>query len=71
LDQCKPFEDEVFKLCFDPKVNVAGGQDAEQVVMAGQAGSLHDMLSLQDVGWEGSATTRVFNIDGTTAGMNT
>jgi hypothetical protein len=58
------------ELCFDPKANVADGREAEWVVMAGRVGSLHDMLSLQDVGWEGGAPAGEFNVDGTTANVN-
>jgi hypothetical protein len=50
---------------------VADGRDAEWVVMAGRAGSFRDMLGLRDVGWEGGAPAGEFDVDGTTADVNT
>ena len=47
------------------------GRDAERVVMAGRAGSFGDMLGLWDVGWEGSAPAGEFDVDRTTADVNT
>ena len=50
---------------------MADGRDAERVVMAGRAGSFRDMLGLRDVGWEGGALAGEFDVDGTTADVNT
>jgi hypothetical protein len=58
------------ELRFDPEANVADGQDAEQVVMAGRAGSFRDMLGLRDIGWEGGASAGEFDVDETTADVN-
>jgi hypothetical protein len=39
--------------------------------MAGRAGSLRDMLGLQNRGREGDALAGEFDVDGTTADVNT
>jgi hypothetical protein len=48
---------------FDPKAEVGDGRDAEQVVMAGGARSLSEMLGFRDVDWEGGAPSGEFDVD--------
>ena len=64
-------KDVALELRFDPEAEVGDGRDAERVVMVQGARSLSEMLGLRDVGWEGGAPAGEFDVDGTTADVNT